>query len=98
MARRRGAGGGNIAVQYLQTGIQLMIMLSAGIAVVFIIASVLGGITEQFPITQTNPLYRVTEAFTTITSTASNMVPQMVIVGIASLIIVAVVFILKVFL
>lgn len=96
MARRRG-GGGNIAVQYLQTGIQLLIMLSAGIAVVFIIASVLGGITEQFPISPSNPLYRVTEAFTSITTSVSSMVPQLVIIGVATLIILAVVLILKVF-
>lgn len=96
MARGRG-GGGNVAVSYLQTGMQLLIMLSAGIAVVFIIASVLGGITQQFPVTQTNPLYNITRAFSTITTSVSNMVPQLVIIGVASLIIIAVVFILRVF-
>jgi len=96
MARR--TGGGNVAEQYLRTGLSLLLTGAVGVAVIVILASVLGQVTSQFPVTAQNPLYNATRAWQTVMNTISNFINPLILVGIAVLLIIGVSVLLRVFL
>lgn len=99
MARRReNQGGGSIAEHYIKTGLNLLLLGSVGIAVVTILASVLGNITSQFPVTSTNPLYNMTRTWESAVTSVGNFIAPLAVMGIAVTLIFGVIMLLRVFL
>ena len=99
MARQRGnQGGGSIAEHYLKTGLNILLLGAVGVTVIMILASVLGNITSQFPVTTTNPLYNVTKTWQTTITNVGNFISPLALMGIAVTLIFGVIMLLRVFL
>jgi len=99
VARQRGnQGGGSIAEHYLKTGLNILLLGAVGVTVIMILASVLGNITSQFPVTTTNPLYNVTKTWQTTITNVGNFISPLALMGIAVTLIFGVIMLLRVFL
>ena len=98
MARRGNQGGGSIAEHYLKTGLNVLLLGAVGVTVIVILASVLGNITSQFPVTSTNPLYNMTKTWESAVTSVGNFIGPLAVMGIAVTLIFGVIMLLRVFL
>jgi len=98
VARRGNQGGGSIAEHYLKTGLNVLLLGAVGVTVIVILASVLGNITSQFPVTSTNPLYNMTKTWESVVTSVGNFIGPLAVMGIAVTLIFGVIMLLRVFL
>ncbi|MEM4454837.1 MAG: hypothetical protein QXT28_09210 [Thermofilaceae archaeon] len=84
---RKGGGGGNVATQYLQTGLQILFFLAIGMFLIQVFAGLVGNIQSQFQVTTTNPLYNVTKTWQGVVNQVSGLVGPLVLLGIAIVVI-----------
>lgn len=80
MAQR---GTGNVATDYLATGLQILFFLAISMFLIQVFAGLLGSIQQHFPVSSSNPMYNMTQTWQSVTNQVSGLIPALVMVGIA---------------
>lgn len=94
---RRGGGGGSITEYTIRVAVHLAVLIAVGVVTVAVLASTLGSILNQFPVSTTNPLYNLTKAFQTASSQVANMLTPLMLIGVVVMVIFAIGVVLHVF-